>query len=279
MRPDELTVVSALKLSDQDSCAQDKRIAMFNAHHRSLVKSNRETGVQFLHVITPKVREKLFGKVDLHTTTTDPETGAVFFTCTSLMDKIPWNESKFKNKGLASVDTKYVAFTNADTIVLPETIERTIELIPDHEDVIIQGLRWEVPRQVSRWIMESQSEMTGQFWKVVKNLSIPHAFPKNATGEWQVTSVEVAREIGGFDERMTGANSYGGMDTDFHERCRAYLLGTSRGKEITSRAIPILHLHHYAERPYSPNNIIRQRNLWRYIESGNVEDLDWRTAA
>lgn len=184
-----------------------------------------------------------------------------------------WNESLAKNIGLSMVETPLVAFTNADTWITFRTIQRTLDIIDadaGEKPFILNGYRWEVPRLLTDRAIQGQTLDLN----TIEGLSVPHAYPKLPIGEWQVCKTETARAISGFDERMTGANSYGGMDVDFHERARAWVLREG-GVEILSRKIPVLHPHHWAERPASPNTEIGRDNLLRFIQSGETETLRW----
>lgn len=189
-----------------------------------------------------------------------------------------WSETEAKNIGLDRSSSPLVAFTNADTLVTENTVARTCDVIGEAEYFVLQGYRWEIPRSVTARILSSELDTTvGSDLDLIENLSIPHAFPHNPTGEWQVAPAELARAVGGFDERMSGpgAKGYGGLDTDFHDRA-ACLAEKRGGGPIVSRKIPILHLHHYAERPLSANHAQRRTNLEVFAHSGAGEALNWR---
>lgn len=190
-----------------------------------------------------------------------------------------WMESRSKNRGLREVKTDWVAFTNADTILHPDVFNRTGEIIGDNEHFILQGYRWEAPWEISRNILAGAWgwPFKKDEWAALHNLSVPHSFPRNPTGEWQVTTTDIAEAVYGFDERMDGegAASYGGMDTDFHDR--AGMLAIRRGGAyLLSRRIPVVHFHHHAFRPFNAaNHALRRENLYRFIEEGTEESLVW----
>lgn len=191
-----------------------------------------------------------------------------------------WSESEAKNFGFVlGFDPRrpVIAFTNADTLVTMHTLERTCEVIQDHSRFVVQGLRWEIPRYATTSILAGELDPAAPAdLKLIENLSVPHAYPHNPTGEWQVADFDTVHAISGFDQRMTGpgAQGYGGMDTDFHDRagCMAEMNG---GIAMVSRKIPILHLHHYAARPLSANHDRRRMNLEVFAHLGTAEALDW----
>ena len=259
--------------SAEDTCAVTLR-RQLRALHTTALDRLCFQGMKWIHTVLYKPEPDEIAAVSLEHPGTDGNARTEFFEAES------WSESYAKNRGLEAVKTPLVAFTNADTILDKPTLDMTLRLIEHSgfEDFILQGMRWEIPRQATNRLIEGKMSVLQDFSQLA-SLSVPHAFPKQAIGEWQVTRTQTAWSIGGFDERMVGANAYGGMDTDFHERCRAWnsvVHKIPNGGEIVSRDIPVLHPFHYAERPFSPNNAIRHANLERFIELGTPEALDWR---
>jgi hypothetical protein len=253
--PSDLTIVSGARIQESDSLAVERRRALVALHRR------------YGYGLSAWGTESIF--VDFGS---DPSLGALPYKTIRAESEI-WNESAAKNLGLAEVQTRLVAFTNADTWVSANTVEKTLECVnreAGDKPFILQGYRWEVPRLLTRKVLSGEEVSL----EALENFSVPHGYPKPPIGEWQVCPVEIARDIGGFDERMTGANSYGGMDTDFHERARALCLMRG-GVEILTRKIPILHPYHYAERPYSPNRELARENITRFIQEGTEESLRW----
>lgn len=257
--PHELTVVSAARLTPEDSCSLDLREGLIRLHLWFLRETSRLLGVRTVFVdygSNPKIRTPTFAEGSWGTTIWSPAD--------------EWNEPMAKNIGLEAVETPLVAFTNADTWITFRTVRRTLEIIEkDAGDrpFILNGYRWEVPRLITRMAL-SGGQIDLNF---TEGVSVPHAFPKLPIGEWQVCRTEDARSIGGFDERMRG---YGWMDTDFHERARALVLMLG-GVEILNRKIPVLHPHHYAKRPYSDNREIGRKTLLDFISTGETESLRW----
>lgn len=192
---------------------------------------------------------------------------------------LKWHETKAKNMLLNMVATDYTLLTNADVLITPQAIEKTLNAVklngnPKH--FVLQGVRWEVPRLLTSAIVEyvhggdDISDLIGH----ATRLSIPAAIPRLPTGEWQVFRTEDALAIGGMDERMT---EYGSSDTDLHERLRLYIIAKygDLACEIMCRSIPVLHAYHSGARPSSPHKNARAENLAKFIKSGDVKDLKW----
>lgn len=246
--PSDVTVISAARICGEDSC--NRRLPLVEAHLRVLAETKNYTKLK--HIFVDMGSEDPIGNTG---------EDSIY------LDVDYWSESRAKNEALSMVETPLVAFTNADTLVYPETLQRTFEIVGDYKHFILQGYRWEVPRDVTYQIVSGQCNP----WidrHLIQNLSIPHCGPKLAMGEWQVGSTEDFRKIGGFSEDMLG---YGGMDTDIHDRMYALT-----GREYNTRSIPLLHLYHHAERPLSPNHQLRRERLMKFVYSGDKKDLNWQ---
>lgn len=187
-----------------------------------------------------------------------------------------FNESVAKNIGLSEVKTPVVVFTNSDVVVWEETIAATIDRLnakttPRH--FIVNASRWDISKPQTSGLIDGSINVRIE-WGSLKNFSIPAMSGQNAMGDWQVCLTEDAREIGGWDEMMTGN---GGAEVDFHERMRACVFSknqTSVG-EIFTRAIPALRLYHTAPQIDPYNHSKRLENMQRFLQSGTVESLNW----
>lgn len=250
--PRDITIISAARLCKEDSCLSRK--GLVDLHLKIMRETCNYLDCKFVFVD--------HGSDNPIEPVNDPH-----FTWIR-EDVNFWDESRAKNIALDRVETDLVAFTNADMLIYPETIQMTLEVIGNPDHFILQGYRWEVPRDITRQILNGNDAWRDRH--IIQNLSVPHAGPKLAMGDWQVAYTKDVRSIGGYDERMKG---YGGMDTDLHDRMYALT-----GHDIHTREIPALHLYHYAERPLSPNHALRRETIKQFIKSGSKKDLDWRNS-
>lgn len=244
-RPSDLTIVSAAREGSFDP-------ELLAVHLKTVGRTAKETGVKHLFV-------------DLGS---DPPLADVYPGSSMVhVESDYWSEAKAKNAAIDRVDTPLVAFTTTDTMVYPETIQMTIELVETLVMFVLQGYCWEVPRDLTRRILTGECDPCRES-HVIKNLSVPRFGPQLPGPEWQVSTVEYAKKVGGFSEDMVRA---GGFEIDFHDRMYALTR-----REILTRDVPIMHLFNRSSGQTQDTSEPRRDRLMKFLHSGKAGDLDWR---
>lgn len=177
------------------------------------------------------------------------------------------SEAEAKNEGLSHVTSKYIAFTDYDTLVSANTISRTQDVIinagVDGRGFILQGYPWIMSTYLRTLLIADQMDVKHNSG-LIENMSIAVAVPRMPSGSWQVCRTADAKAVGGFDETLSGDPT-----TDFHERMRAYCI-LEGGIEVLSKGIPIPKAGFLKEREcmYSPA-------LDRFMKRADKESLRW----
>ena len=183
-------------------------------------------------------------------------------------------EAMSKNHALASVTTKYVAFTDWMSLVTKRTLAKTIEHInseanPDH--IILQAFPWELSDFHMTEILKGKLDVSGDM-TIAENMSVPYSAPRLPGSSWQVCLTEDAVSINGWNDDIDTCCS-----VDFHERMRAYCHWANHGVngEILTRIVPILTGHFRSVRPTDQDQTISPA-LYKYIETSDPVSLRWR---
>lgn len=176
-----------------------------------------------------------------------------------------WDEGTWRNGCLYAVETSHVAFTNSDCIVTEQAIQWTIDQFRKDPNQIINGQRREVGFELTNELVIDYFEEDGRGWDPDKIARIAtYCLPRNwymAMGDFQACPVDAFKEVGGYDETMTG---YGGHDFDLHDRLVCWGL-----KPLISKEPIILHLYHGTGLQKSEHHAKHEERLKAFADTGD----------